>query len=65
VRITPSIGFCALSNTDHVVTMSSVSETPREASAIIPEFDEISSLADSAEMDVSEVTVTPIDEVTA
>jgi hypothetical protein len=45
--------------------MSSVSETPREASAIIPEFDETSSLADNDAMFASEVIETHIGEVSA
>jgi hypothetical protein len=45
--------------------MSSVCETPRVASAIIPDFDEIKSLAERAEIFVSDETVTPIGEVTA
>jgi hypothetical protein len=44
--------------------MSSVKETPREASAIIPDVDEIKSLAERAEMFERDVTVTPIGAVT-
>ena len=45
--------------------MSSISETPCEATAIIPELDEIMSLAESDEMLVSETADTPMGDVTA
>jgi hypothetical protein len=45
--------------------MSSVRETPQDASAIIPDLDEIKSLAERDETFVSEVTVTPRGDVTA
>lgn len=65
MRTTPKTGFWAFSNTDHVATMSSISETPREATAIIPELDEIMSLAESDEMLASETADTPMGDVTA
>ena len=65
MRTTPKTGFWAFSKTDHVATMFSISETPREATAIIPELDEIMSLAESDEMLASETADTPIGDVTA
>ena len=65
MRSTPITGLSAFSNTDQVETMSSVKETPKDASAIIPDFDEIKSLAERDEIFVSEVTVTPRGDVTA
>jgi hypothetical protein len=65
MRTTPKTGLWAFSNTDHVAIMSSISETPREATAIIPELDEIMSLAESDEMLASETADTPMGDVTA
>jgi hypothetical protein len=64
-RSTPRTGFSAFSNTDQAATTSSVRETPQDASTIIPDFDEIRSLAEREEMFVSEVIVMPIGDVTA
>ena len=64
-RIIPKTCFCDFSKTEQVETMLLVIETPHDASAIIPDFVEIRSLAERAEIVAIESTDTPIWDVTA